>query len=235
MYPERAATAIAEVSLQHRSPFIEFEIDIFTHSSQVLVQVHPESEVENLGTLKNLVQTSVASLTDPIAFVFGQHVSVEITGVITPSGHKRVFGVEHEYIAERTSQKGEADEWIEKILNVYSTDAAPYLQRAFRDYRLALEHAEDTGFYCFRSTESLRQFYKESDDSDSWEKLREEIGISRETIEQGIQRYAGDRRHGDSYSLTGEERREILETTWTILGSFINHLSEQGERESNGQ
>ncbi|WP_147587239.1 hypothetical protein [Halorubrum lipolyticum] len=233
VHPERAAAAIGEVSLQHRSQFINFEIDIFTHGSQLLVQVHPESEVEDLDTLQNLVQSSVSSITDPFAFIYGKHVSVEITGAITPSGSKRVFGIEHGYIAEKTTQNGEADEWYGKILDVYSTDAAPYLQRAFRDYRLALEHAEDTGFYCFRSIESLRQFYKESDDTESWERLRSDIEVSRETIEQGIQIYAKDRRHGDVYSLSGEERKEILETTWTILSSFIDRLSEQAEDGSN--
>jgi len=178
-----------------------------------------------------LVRRGASSLTDPLAFLVGKYLSVEILGVITPSGHKRVFGVEHSYIQEKISPKDVQEKWFPKIMNAYQTEASPYLQRCFTDYRLALEHAEDTGFYCFRAIESLRQFFNEQGDKNrSWKKLRDATNTDRDTIEENIQEYSKNRRHGDVYLITGEERKLVLETTWDIITGFIEYVDEKLEQ-----
>lgn len=231
IYPERADVRIPEINLQHTSQFGSFEMHIFAHGSQLLVEVEMEDKIENIHTFKNLVHRGASSLTDTLAFLMGRHVTVEILAVITPSGEKRVFGVVYPYIDEKIKYEDVQEEWLPKITSVYQTEASPYLQRCFTDYRLAMEHAEDTGFYCFRAVETLRQFFnKEDDDSDSWEKLRKSIDIERDIIEENIQIYSEKRRHGDVYTITGDERQLVLETTWKIIKKFIEYADKELSR-----
>lgn len=231
IYPENAGVNISQTELQHMSQFGTLQIEIFAHGSQLLIEVQTEDTTNDIFTIKNLVKSSVSSLTDPLSFLVGKRVNVEILGVITPSGRKRVFGVELHYISGKISQEEIQDKWLPKIMDAYQTEASPYIQRAFRDYRLAMEYGEDTGFYCFRAIESLRQFFKNEDDAESWERLRDTLDVDRSTIEDGVQNYSKKRRHGDVYSITGEERQQILETTWDIIKRFIEFADEELEND----
>ena len=227
--PERADVKVSEISLQHRSQWGDYRMNIFIHGSQILVDVPVEDvdEVENIHTLRNLVQSAVSSLTDFLAFLEGLYVSVEIISVIDTEGRKRVFGVKYSPVAKKVDSQDKRDELLTKVVRAYQTEASPYLQRAFTDYRLAMNHAEDTGFYCFRAVESIRQFFYDGNKDKSWKKLREALDVERETIEDRIQKYSKRRRHGDLDSLTAEERNQIIVTTWDILESFIEYASSE--------
>lgn len=229
VYPERTSVEISGMNLQHTSQFGTFQMHVVTHGSQILIEAQTEEETDDIYTLKNLVQSGVSSLTDPLSFLVGKHVDVEIVAVITPSGDKRVFGVEYPYISEKISSEEIQSEWLPKILAVYQTEASPYLQHAFTDFRLAMKHAEDTGFYCFRAVESLRQFFNSGDDSNSWKSLRKAINVDRATIEEDIQNYSYKRRHGDVDFITGEERQQVIEATWDIIRRFIEYAGEELE------
>jgi len=231
IHPERAAVRMEDaVRLQHRGLYDEIDMELFIHGSHVLVDVDAPEEVDNLATLRNAVQSSVSSVTDPLAFILGQHVDVEVFACITPSGYKRVFGVKHDYISDKIDQEKEIRNWFSKIMNAYQTGASPFIQRCFTDFRLAMNHPEDTGFYCYRAVESLRQFFKDgsnSDDDESWEELRGAISFDRDTIEEDIKAYADPRRHGEPFSITGEERQLVLETTWEIIREFIEYSNKE--------
>lgn len=216
------------IEMQHRSEFGNVEVEAFIHGSHVLADVTSSAEID-LATLRNLVQSSIASVTDQLAFLLGNHVNVEIFAAITPTGYKHVFGVEFDYIRDKLTTEEAFGEWLPKILTVYRTRAGPYLQRCLTDYRMAMEHPEDTGFYCFRAVESLRQVFKEDevDNGDSWSSLREATGVSRSTIEKKIQNYSNARRHGDLFTITSEERKLVLESTWEIIREFIEYASEK--------
>ena len=231
IHPERMGLRLQGMQLNHRSELGNADLEIFIHESQVLVDVKTPEPPQNIHTLRNAVRDGVASLTDPMSFLLGKHIDVEIIAVITPDGRKKVFGVEYEYISERFDDE-EIEDWFQKVLHTYTTDSSPYVQRCMTDFKLAMEHPEDTGFYCFRAVESLRQYFKEieSDDSTSWERLREAIGVERETIEEDLQSYSKARRHGEPFTITAEERKLVLETTWNIIREFLNYADDELEQ-----
>jgi len=72
IHPERTATHLTEVTVQQHSPIVDFEMDLFVQSSQILTEVRTYEEVDNLATLKNLVESSISSLSDPVAFIDGK-------------------------------------------------------------------------------------------------------------------------------------------------------------------
>ncbi|MFK8213356.1 MULTISPECIES: hypothetical protein [unclassified Haloferax] len=224
IYPERVNLRIEEVAeLYYENDFTTFDMELFIHGSHILAEVTPTEDVDNLATLRNLVESAVESLTDPIAFLNGVYVHVEITGVIAPDGYKRVFGYNHGAISGRFTQQEISEDWMPKVQSTYQTEAGKYLQRCLTDFRLALEHAEDTGFYSYRAIESLRQYFKsrENNKKESWIALREAVEVDQKIIEENIKEYADGRRHGEPTSITNEDRTRVLETTWGIIRSFL--------------
>lgn len=225
IYPERAILGLEdEMQIIHGTDSHQIEINVFIHGSQILIEAFPDYEVENIHTLRNMVRNGVKSLTNPLSFLSGHYVDIEITSVIGPDGHKRVFGVVYGFIEDNLTEEEIREEIFPALMKLYSTEAGEYLQQAFADFRLAMEHPIDTGFFCFRAVESLRQFFDDGgSDSESWDRLRSNLDVDRETIEENIQAYASDRRHGDVIEITEDERNQALQATWDIIYSFINY------------
>ncbi|NLV04096.1 hypothetical protein [Haloferax volcanii] len=223
-YPEQGSLWMEDITeLHYESNLTTFDMELYIHGSHILAEVTPTEEVNNLATLRNLVESAVESLTDQLAFLQGIYVHARMIGVIGPDGYKHVFGHSHGAISGRFTPEEISEDWMPKIQAIYHTEAGKYLQHCLTDFRLALEHAEDTGFYCYRAVESLRQYFKSKGVSktESWSDLRDAVEIDRDTIEENIKQYADDRRHGDPTSITNEDRTRVLETAWEIIRGFV--------------
>ena len=92
---------------------------------------------------------------------------------------------------------------------------------------MAMDAPHETGFYCYRAIESIRQkFHTENrGKGQSWQVMRETLEIEEDNI-RFVKGFADSRRHGDIVDVPGQTRKEILHLTWDMIWKFINHLDE---------
>jgi hypothetical protein len=95
---------------------------------------------------------------------------------------------------------------------------------------MAIMHAEDTPFYCFRALESLKQYFGfvtgKSKDGEQWQEMAKAIGDRRADIEP-IRELAFPARHGVPEYLSDEMRKNMFFVTWQIVETYINYRLEQ--------
>ncbi|MDS3860714.1 hypothetical protein RIF25_07795 [Thermosynechococcaceae cyanobacterium BACA0444] len=91
-----------------------------------------------------------------------------------------------------------------------------------------MKNPDDTGFYCYRAIESLRQHcilkfnLNPKNKSVQWEKLREIAQCDEESI-RSIEKAAEPVRHGDVASMTSEDRENLFLKTWDIVDRYVDN------------
>lgn len=95
--------------------------------------------------------------------------------------------------------------------------------------REAIRQPNDTGFFCYRAIESIRQhFYEPQDgkkDGPSWERLRSSLRIDRSWIGALTESYeASNQRHGKTPYMSGENRVSAMQHTWKAVDRFCLYL-----------
>lgn len=221
--PERGQTKTPTVMWEDEDANIQIGI----YSSQVMAVAEFDEEI-HIHTLKNWVTSMASSHVDVYAFATGRAFNVEITAGIQPNGKMVVFG-ESIPTHEKRIPEDDVGDFVNSVIDLYGMPNGEYLMLCLSDFKRAIQNPEDTGFHCFRSIESIRQYFKYefdlADGSPTWEKLRNELGFEREHIDF-IQEYQGDRRHGDVRWITEQERGEITERAWDVIDAFIKYLEE---------
>jgi hypothetical protein len=85
---------------------------------------------------------------------------------------------------------------------------------------------DDTGFYCYRAIEALRQYcivrYRLDPEkkSEQWAKVREIAGCQEETLRE-IKTAADPVRHGAIVGITSADREAMFTKTWDVVDVFI--------------
>jgi len=121
-------------------------------------------------------------------------------------------------------------------MGLFRDPRSSHLQRAFADLREAIRSPKDTGFFCYRAIESLRQFFVvelNAPDKQSWEVLRTALQIDRPTIDY-VKTFADSARHGAGAAISDGERAEVFKKTWSIVGQFVE-FAKRGYRALEGQ
>jgi hypothetical protein len=140
-------------------------------------------------------------------------------------GPPQLFGVGIPAIAKSASDAGV--EFL-TIVKLFSDARGQYLQRCLANLREAIRVPIDTGFFCYRGVEALRQFFLRErdarDDDASWEALRTELSVDRSDIDF-IKRFADSIRHGASGAITDAERAQVFVLTWNIVNSFVRYAA----------
>ena len=228
VHPERCNVSVSGMEFQVIFPEVEPEVEgIIRHSisfSQVTATFVSDKPVENPCTLKNIVEDAIRAVLDVLGYTLGCGYDLEIIQMIDSLGSPPVvFGVGIPAINESASRAG-----IEfaNIISLFSDARGQYLQRCLADLREAIRVPKDTGFFCFRGIESLRQFFlgegRAKDDKASWELLRTELSVDRQDIEL-IQQFADPLRHGAGGWISAEERADVFTMTWNIVNAFIKY------------
>jgi hypothetical protein len=201
-------------------------INVKITASQIVAEAEFGDEIENIHTMRNTVEESVYNVTDLFSFVEGYSYTVEITSVVTPDGESHVFGVTVPALREKSEDMNMSDQ-VTRILGIQSELDSDYLHRCFKDLRLSMKDPAETGFFCYRSIETVRKYfqnkYEIDDKKEGWIKMRNELEIERSKIDS-IKEYADDRRHGGQVTITGEERADLFSNTWKILDQFLSYL-----------
>ncbi|SDC05765.1 hypothetical protein [Natrinema hispanicum] len=233
VFPERANVNVSP-PVEFSSEMHDFEISII--ASQITVVLESEEEIEDIHTVRNLVKTHTQALTDIFAYTHGYAYSVEITSVVGPNNERSVFGATVPVIRDQLSEKDRSEKFNE-IWELVASDVATYIDRILVDLRLAMKHAHDTGFYCYRAIETIRKYFHEEfsipeenneDIKQGWVKMRGELGIDRTDLDK-IKVFADERRHGGEIEITNEERAEVFEVTWDVINSFFQYTKKRVE------
>lgn len=223
--PERANVNIQLplIFVQNNEARLEFHAQVAIGASQVSVVVDTEEEADNLLTLRNYVEWLVRMAVDAFGYLKGIGYDVEITSVVNPSGTLwQVFGVGEPSLAQSESERPVGFPELWKVLTS-GAKTAP-LQQALGDLREAIRAPHDTGFFCYRAIESLRQHYVEASDGDntglSWDRLRAALRIDRLWINPLVES-SKQHRHGGSPYSSGEERASAMQHAWKVVDRFV--------------
>ena len=88
---------------------------------------------------------------------------------------------------------------------------------------------DDTGFYCYRAIEALRQYcivrynLDSEKKSEQWLKVREIAGCE-EKILRDIKSAADPVRHGAIVPVTSADREALFIKTWDVVDGFIKNV-----------
>lgn len=228
VHPERCNVSISELRAQVKS--LDGDVDgIVRHSislSQVTATFECNRPVQNVYTLKNIVEEGIRVALDALGYTLACGYDLEIIQMIDSiGGPPIVFGVGISVINKSAESAGVK---FENIVSTYGDTKGQYLQRCLADLREAIRAPKDTGFFCYRGIESLRQFFlqemKAKDDRISWELLRSELAVERGDIEI-VKGFADPIRHGGSGGISDEERAKVFTLTWNIVNKFIKYAN----------
>jgi hypothetical protein len=193
--------------------------------NQVAVWVDTEI-VWEVHDLRNVVKAMVSHQLEVVGFIKGLAYDVEIRRVLNPEhGVDYVFGVEIPCIAERNKDIDLASR-LNEIRNKTDGNLGVFLHRCFADLVSAMKNADDTGFYCYRAIESLRQHcivkfgLNPAKKPVQWAKVRELSGCSEEIIRE-IKAAADASRHGEVPKVTSDQRQRLFLITWNVVDGYL--------------
>lgn len=232
--PERAAVSVTtplQLKVQAKDADVEFKATISIAVSQVSVVVKTSEETVDIGTLRNYVEHFVRSVIDAYGYISGRGYDIETTSVIKQDGSQIVFGVE---VAELEATQGERPVSFHDLCGpdglVYRSE---HLRRALADLREAIRSPLDTGFFCFRAIEGIRQSFIEDEDGTdtkpSWDRLREALRIDRSWFKE-IEEFALPQRHGQMPFMSGERRVSVMRRAWKVIDRFCVYVHREFQR-----
>lgn len=209
------------IQMQAIDAGISGEAIVSINASQVSIVIETTDKNAGLPTLKNYVEYLVRTIVDAYGYLTGRGYDVEITSVVDPDGKHTVFGVG---IRELEEAKDERPLSFPALLGVMGMDKSQHLHRALGDLREAIRSPWDTGFFCYRAVECIRQSFVEKEDGDdknpSWKRLRNALRIDRSWLEKYTKESAVAQRHGSTPYISGEDRVLAMKHAWKVIDRF---------------
>jgi hypothetical protein len=206
------------------------EMTSFIVASQITIQVTLTQKFNEIITLKNDIEDAIRVQVDVLGYTNSCGYDIEITQVMDLSGNIQVFGVNIEDTDKFPLKRPKK---FFEIMPLISTEQGDYLRLCLSDLREAIRTPKDTGFFCYRSIECLRQYFvdinklnnqKDKDRKKSWDIFKGELDIERLNIDF-IKEYADPVRHGGKKSYSAAEGKKMLEITWEIIDKYIAYAS----------
>lgn len=230
--PERTNVSIPTIELNMKAigTNISGTATIYILLSQVSVILNTNSD-SDLPTLKNYMEYLIRTYIDAYGYLFGRGYDVEITSAINPEGNYTVFGVGIPELEESQNDRPLSFQQLVTAMN-----KSYYLHRALGDLREAIRSPIDTGFFCYRAIESIRQNFKkeENDDAKSWVNLRKSLLIDRSWIDK-VKKFADPVRHGDATYISGEDRILVMQHAWKVIDRFCLYVHKDFNDLSNSE
>lgn len=226
VHPERAQLTLnCSFGFTHLTSATKAIARISISLNQIAVWIDTEVAWD-IYDLRNVVKSIVSHELEIIGFVKGYAYDVEIRRVLNPAHQiDYVFGVDIPCITERNKDI----DLTTRITDIRSKINGPegvYLHRCFADLVSAMKNADDTGFYCYRAIESLRQHciikygLDPTKKANQWLKLRDIAGCSEDTLRE-IKESADASRHGEIAAITSEQRKQLFLLTWDVIDGYL--------------
>lgn len=229
VHPERAIVSILQLRMDIAAPSANLtgHLSVTVALSQITAVFKTDTPIDNPFTLKNYIEDFIRAIIDALGYAKGCGYDVEIIQMVDDVGNQPlVFGVGIPILAVSDEKSGQV---FSDIVQLYVDERGTNLQRCLADLREAIRSPKDTGFFCYRAIESLRDYFTGakhlSTDRQSWEILRDELGIERQDIDY-IKRFADPLRHGSTKSMNDSERAQILRITWTVVDKYIAYAGQ---------
>jgi hypothetical protein len=224
IHPERAAISMSTIPLAVQAPSedIDGRLYVTIAVSQVTAVFESEQRVRQLHTLKNHVTDAVRVAVDAFGYLTGCGYGAEIVQVVpAESTNPMVFGVD---IPALEYKSPDLNARFTEVMSLFWDPRGCHLQRCLADLREAIRSPKDTGFFCYRAIEALRQFFvietNSATDKESWDAFRTTLQVDRASIDY-IKTFADPVRHGAGRAISDGERAEVFKKTWSIVGRFI--------------
>jgi len=226
--PERALLDTSEFSFKPlaSTDVPEGELFIQIIRSQVSARFVCKGSVTNIFTLRNVVEDATRTILDAVGYHRGYGYDLEIVQMVRPdSSENQVFGIDVPVVAKACEDAGIAFQHIMVALGV--PDGA-YLRHALSDLREAIKSPKDTGFFCYRAVESLKNCVAarngvSPDKPAGWETFRAAYSIEKDEL-LGIKAFADPVRHGNvaqAALLSDGDRSRLFTSAWRIVNNFI--------------
>ena len=228
VHPERAQITLKlSLGFTHLASGTEATASVSIVLNQIAVWV--DSKVEwDIFDLRNVAKSILQNELAIVGYLRGYAYEVEIRRVMNRGlGIDYVFGIDIPCIAERNKDIDLGKE-ISRIREKTQGVEGLYLHRCFTDLVTAMKNADDTGFYCYRAIESLRQHcilkYKidPEEKAEQWQKVRELAKCDEATLRQ-IKAAADPLRHGEVVKVTSSDRAELFVRTWDVVDAYLTN------------
>lgn len=228
VHPERAQLSfgLPEFSIHHPATNNEAKVKLNILLNRITLLISTDNDWD-LDDLRNLAKKFVNDYLAIIGFIKGYAYDAEIIEILNiDKGIDYVYGIDIPCIGKRNEKKDIKIE-MDKIMLHTDGEWRMYINRCLGDLVMAMKFTDDTGFYCYRAIESLKQYCKvrfELDkEKDQWEKFREITGCLESDIKM-IKDFADLPRHGDIIIITSKDREKIFLKAWDIIDSFFNNI-----------
>lgn len=224
--PERAQLSLQfELQFTHLASGVNARARVSIILNQVAVWVDTEHNwdiYDHRNVVLNILQSNLAM----VGYLRGFAYDCAITRVVNPSEQvDYVFGIDIPCLANRVRQ----EELPAKLATLRQKSEGPngvFMHRCLSDLVSAMRYADDTGFYCYRAIESLRNHcaaahgLADADKSVQWRKFREVSGCSEPTLRK-IKRAADPLRHGNVDNTARIDRAKLFADTWDVVDKYI--------------
>lgn len=154
--PERAQLSFnTKLEFSHISTKKTGKAEVSIILNQILVIVETDQKWD-IFDLRNVVKTILQNHLALLGYLKGYAYDFEITRVFNPSNKvDYVYGFDIPIIEKRSNSRN-LDKKLSDLLKKIAGPSGIYLNRCFNDLVSSMKHADDTGFYCYRAIESLR-------------------------------------------------------------------------------
>lgn len=195
--------------------------------SQIVARYHSKSEVGNIFTLRNVVGSAVRTMLDAHGYTLGYAYDIDIVQAVRSSDRQTwVFGID--VPALNGVVNGAGISTLDILALLASGEGEP-IRHALADAREAIKSPKDTGFFCYRAIESLKngaakRLSVDPQKPTSWEAFRSAYGISKDDI-MFVKGFADDVRHGnamDAHPVADDKRAKIFVTTWKVINLYLS-------------
>jgi len=228
VYPERAQISLDwGMRFMHVQSGKEAKAQISIILNKIVVWIDADDEWNILdlrNVVKNIVQTELAIF----GFFKGFAYDFEITrGLNRKLGVDLVFGVDIPCIVDRNKDINLETKILALKPKLLGTEGI-LVSRCLNDLVSAMKSPDDTGFYCYRAIESLRQHcilknnLNPKNKSEQWKKLKEIANCSEDAVDP-IKTAADPVRHGEVAKLSSDDRAKLFLQTWDIVEGYLQN------------
>jgi hypothetical protein len=227
VHPERTSVNSSPFGFQIGNSSVEHagNVHISIQLSNIAITVDYDPSFCDILTLKNSLVLFLEKYISVYDFIHGQTHTVEIKQHIDNDGNVKLFSTSHPPLESRLEH---TEELFVDIFNAISNGKYRHIQNSILDLSRAIQHCHDTSFYCYRSIESLMQYFRQysKDDNEAWGKLWLANGLNCQYTSY-IKKFSDPARHGDHQDLTGDDRDNMLNASFFIVEQTINYILEQ--------
>lgn len=207
----------------------KYQLVVGSLYSKLTIECDNEDTTLNLGTLKNVVDSTIRLLVDAFGYSIACGYDVEIESAYNSLTKEiTMFGVQEEIFDSEEDLKLIRDGKppsilgidIKEIGSLMGLDVA--LRLAMADFRESIRNPDVTAFHCMRAIQSLKHSDSlvDTGDSQRLEQLKTNIKLCKKTLDK-VSIPGNEQRHGKPLPQSGENRKEQMLITWEVIRRYL--------------